>query len=58
MIQAFEPSKRQAAKGAGPRLIIYLSFLGLYTADKYEGALLLPFPLPPGKDGPKMNFLF
>ncbi len=44
MIQAFEPSRRQAAKGASPRLIIYLNFSGLYPADEYESAS--PFSIP------------
>lgn len=38
MIQAFEPRGGQATIGAGPRLVIYLNFSGLYPADKNEGA--------------------
>jgi hypothetical protein len=36
MVQALEPGRRQAAPGAGPRLIIHLNLLGLYPPDKKE----------------------
>jgi len=37
MIQAFEPNRGEATIGASPRLVIYLNFPGLHTADENEG---------------------
>ena len=36
MIDALQASRRQTTLGAGPWLVIYLNFLGLYSAYKEE----------------------